>query len=387
MDGLLFQFAILFGVLGLAAVVSIWLRLPVVPLYILSGITLGELIEGDQIVEFLGSLGVVFLLFTLGLDFSLRALAAEPSRFTRSGGIDWLFNFPTGLLVGLALGWTWTESLFLAGITYMSSSAVVSKCLVDFGRAAHPETETILNIMVFEDLVIAGYLLLLNSLALGSGLGVLGYLGGLAPAALFVAALIALAWRFSGPLGKLLATRSEESFGLLLFAFVLLVASAAIAAGLSAEIGAFFAGIVIGATDLKQRAARALDPFLMLFAALFFVSFGAGIDLGAMGAVALPALGLVLLGIAAKVTGGFLAGVASGHAPAPAATVGFSLVPKGEFSIVIAALAGSVARPESGIETLTAIYVLALSIVGPILMRESPRIWARGRGLFGRGAG
>ena len=199
-----------------------------------------------------------------------------------------------------------------------------------------------------------------------------------------MAVLIVLAWRFSGPLGRLLATRSDESFGLLLFSFVLLVASAAIAAGLSAEVGAFFAGIVIGATDLKRRAARALDPFLMLFAALFFVSFGAGIDLGAMGAVALPAVGLVLLGIAAKIAGGFLAGLSSGHAPAPSATIGFSLVPKGEFSIVIAALAGSVARPESGIETLTAVYVLSLSIVGPVLMRESPRIWAQGRSLVRR---
>ena len=135
------------------------------------------------------------------------------------------------------------------------------------------------------------------------------------------------------------------------------------------------AGIVIGATQIKERAATVLNPFLTLFAALFFVSFGARIELSDIGTVAAPAILLVVLGISTKVSGGFLAALASRLPLQQAVTVGMSLVPKGEFSILIAALASAAATADSGIEPLTAIYVLALSVIGPVLMRESDRVW------------
>jgi CPA2 family monovalent cation:H+ antiporter-2 len=328
-------------------------------------------------VQFLGSLGVVFLLFSMGLEFSLGSVAAVPKRFFRAGSIDWLFNFPIGLLAGRALGWGWMESFFLAGILYMSSSAVVSKCIVDFGRAARPETETILGIMVFEDLVIAIYLVVLNALIAGgsAGGGVGGAVSSLALALGFVGLLVVLTWRFQGPLERLLAGRSDEGFTLLLLSFVLLVASSAVGVGLSEAVGAFLAGIVIGSTRLKERASRTLHPFQTLFAALFFVSFGMGLGLDNLAAVAAPAIVLIFLGICTKVAGGFFAGRAAGHTPAQSTTVGFSLVPKGEFSILIAALAAAASGPDSQIQALTGLYVFALAIIGPIGMREADRIW------------
>ncbi len=375
MEGNLFEFAILFGVLGAAAAVSIWLRFPVVPLYIAAGAVLGSWLAPNEVVSFLGELGVVFLLFSMGLEFSIGSVAAVPQRFLRAGSIDWLFNFPIGLLAGLALGWSVTESLFLAGILYMSSSAVVTKCIVDFGRAARPETETILGIMVFEDLVIAVYLVLMTSLVAGGDGGAASRIGALAWALGFVGLLALLAWRFQGPLERLLASRSDEGFTLLLLSFVLLIASAAVGSGLSAGVGAFLAGIVIGSTRLKERASRTLHPFQTLFAALFFISFGMGLGISSLGAVALPAIVLIFLGICTKVAGGFFAGRAAGHNPAQSAAVGLSLVPKGEFSIVIAALAAAASGPDSQIEALTGVYVFALAFLGPVGMREADRIW------------
>ena len=239
MEGNLFQFSLLFAVLGVAAAVSISLRFPVVPLYIVAGVVLGNWLVHDAVVEFLGSLGVVFLLFSMGLEFSLGSVAAVPRRFFTAGSLDLLLNFPIGFLAGRALGWSWYESLFLAGILYMSSSAVVSKCIVEFRRAARPETETILGIMVFEDLVIAVYLVLLNALATGAteGAGPSLQLGAVLRPILFVAMLGLLAWRLQAPLERLIASRSEEGFTLMLFAFVLLVASSALGAGLSDAVG------------------------------------------------------------------------------------------------------------------------------------------------------
>jgi len=376
-EGHLFQFAVLLGVLGFAAVVSIALRLPVVPLYIGAGVFLGGFLEPNDLIRFLGSLGVVFLLFSLGLEFSQESVARDPKRFLRAGSIDFLFNFPIGLFVGRAFGWSWTESFCLAGVLYMSSSAVVSKCIVDFGRATRPETETILSIMVFEDLVIAVYLALLNALIVGgSDLTAAGVGLQVFKAGTFVLLLILLARRFQAPFERLISHRSEEAFTLVLFAFVLLIASSAIAAGLSEAVGAFLAGLVIGSTRLKERAASTLLPFQTLFAALFFVSFGMGLELRSMIAVLAPAILLVAIGFGSKVAGGFFAARSSGHPPYQAAVVGLSLVPKGEFSILIAALASSVAQPGSDLEALTALYVFALSIIGPIGMREADRLWA-----------
>ncbi len=376
METTFFQFALLLGVLGVAALASLALRMPVVPLYIASGVALGGWIEPSELVHFLGSLGVAFLLFSMGLEFSIRSFTDAPGRLLRAGSADLAFNFPVGLIVGWLLGWTWLESLFLAGIVYMTSSAVVSKCVVEFGRATRPETETILGIMVFEDLVIAGFLVILGVLVpvAGAAGGAQGLLFSLVRAAGFVAVLVMLAWRFHEPVEALLRARSEESFTLVLVAFVLLVASAALACGLSEAIGAFLAGLVVGGTGLKEKASRTLAPFQTVFAALFFISFGTRVNLGNLGDVAGVAVLLVLLGFATKTCGGFLAGRSVGHSPRLSVVVGLSLVPKGEFSIVLAAMAAAIARPETRIETLTGVYVFTLSILGPLAMREADRI-------------
>ncbi len=379
MEGNFLEFAGILAVLALSAAASSWLRLPVVPLYILAGVVLGVFSQPDQTVEFLGTLGVVFLLFSLGLEFSVGGLIRDARGFLRAGSMDWLFNFPIGFLAGWALGFSLVECMFLAGILYMSSSAVVSKCIVDFGRAARPETETILKVMVFEDLVIAVYMVLLQSLFTGSaaesGFG-WAQLWTLLLSLGFVVALMSAARRFAGAIERLLAPRSEEAFTLVLFAFVLLIAALGIAVGLSEAIGAFLAGLVLGGTELKERAARTLAPFQTVFAALFFISFGMRIDLASFPDVALTAAMLVLLGLATKILGGFAAGRVAGHPPPQALVVGLSLVPKGEFSIVLAGLAAAAVGSGSDMEALVGIYVFALSILGPIGMREADRLRA-----------
>jgi CPA2 family monovalent cation:H+ antiporter-2 len=127
-EGPFFQFTALLGVLGLAAAGALWLRMPVVPFYIAAGVALGGLVDGPpETVEFLGTLGVVFLLFSMGLEFSVGGLVRGARGLLGAGTMDWIFNFPVGLLVGRALGFSWVEAMFLAGIVYMSSSAVVTK--------------------------------------------------------------------------------------------------------------------------------------------------------------------------------------------------------------------------------------------------------------------
>jgi len=376
----LFEFALLFGVLGLAAAVSIWLRMPVVPLYIIAGLGIGSFVEKNEVAEFLGQLGVVFLLFSMGLEFSVGNLRREPKRFILPGTLDFAINFPVGVAAGFAFGSSWLDAVFLGGIVYMTSSAVVSQCISEFGRATRPETETLLAIMVFEDLVIAAYLVMISTLtgAAGEQRAVFVTLGLIA---LFLGALWLLAQRFQRPLARVISPGSEEGFTLALFAFVLLIASAALGVGLSGEVGAFLAGLVIGTTEHKERAASTLLPYRTLFAALFFISFGMSLDPGTFNEVIVPGVVLILAGLATKSIGGYLAGRAAGHPPMPSWVLGFSLIPKGEFSIVIAALAAK-ATGEQQIVALTGLYVLSLALLGPVAMREADRLsrWMRSLG-------
>jgi CPA2 family monovalent cation:H+ antiporter-2 len=378
-EHLLPQLSLLVAVLGAAAAASLFLRMPVVPLYILAGVVLGVWFERNEVVELLGTLGIVFLLFSMGLEMSVDALVAAPRRFLTAGTWDLVFNFPVGLLIGWLLGWSWLASLFLAGILYMSSSAVVAKCIADFGRAVRPETETILHVMVYEDLIIAALLVVLGvAMAAGDDAVNLREMALVAArAGGFVVVLLAAAFWMRGGIATLLGSRSAESFTLVLVAFVLLVASGAMLAGLSEAIGAFLAGLAVGGTPLKERAAHTLTPLQTLFAALFFVSFGMSLDPASLLAVALPATGLVVLGLLSKTAGGYVAGRSAGFAKRPALVVGLSLVPKGEFSIVLAGMAAAATSAEVPLAALVGLYVLALSVIGPLLMRQADAIALR----------
>jgi CPA2 family monovalent cation:H+ antiporter-2 len=378
-EHLLPELSLLVAVLGGAAAASLFLRMPVVPLYILAGVALGVWFERSEVVELLGTLGIVFLLFSMGLEMSVDALVAAPRRFLTVGTWDLVFNFPIGLVIGWILGWGWLASLFLAGILYMSSSAVVAKCIADFGRAVRPETETILHVMVYEDLVIAGLLVVLGvAMAAGDDAVSLREMALVAArAGGFVVVLLAAAFWMRGGIAALLGSRSQESFTLVLVAFVLMVASGAMLAGLSEAIGAFLAGLAVGGTPLKERAAHTLTPLQTLFAALFFVSFGMSLDPASLLAVALPAAGLVVLGLLSKTIGGYVAGRAAGYGPRPALVVGLSLVPKGEFSIVLAGMAASATSADLPLDALVGLYVIALSVLGPVLMRQADAIALR----------
>lgn len=361
---------VLFG-LFLAGRVASLMRLSVVPLYIVAGILLTSYVSHSELVEFLSLMGVIFLLFYMGLEFSLGAFLAQWRSVFAAGTIDLLINFPLGLLLGALLGWTLIETLFLAGIMYMSSSAVVAKSLIELKRVANPETETILGIMVYEDLVIAFYLAVLSGMALSGRVE-----GWVTTAAIVKGIGFCSAFILAARLGKrwieqLLAQESSELFLLLVFALVLFASFGAMAVGLSEAIGAIMLGLLLSETAQKTRVHEVFLPFQQFFAALFFVSFGMQIDYRAF--LDVLQVGVLFFGAAlvGKVLAGFLAGRWQ-RLPVPASlNLGFSLVPKGEFSIILAGVAAKVARPEIHIEALVAFVVLLLSIVGPTLMKES----------------
>lgn len=374
MTDVVFQLGIVLLGLFLAGRLAELVRLSVVPFYIGAGMLLTGAVAHSELVEFLSVMGVIFLLFYMGLDFSLRTFLQQWRSVFVAGTIDLGINFSTGLLLGWLLNWTLLETLFLAGIMYMSSSAVVAKSLIELKRVANTETETILGIMVYEDLFVAFYLAALSgvvlsgtvdgwtiSLAVTKGLG-------------FCVAFVLVARLGRHWTEQLLNQESAELFLLLVFSLILLSAFGAMAVGLSEAIGAIMFGLLMSETRHKTRVYELFLPFQQFFAAVFFVAFGMRIDYHAFFEVV--QVGLVFVGVAliGKTLAGFVAGRWQGLSVPASLNIGFAMVAKGEFSIILAGVATSIARPEIHLEALIAFFVLLMSIIGPVLMKESGRI-------------
>jgi CPA2 family monovalent cation:H+ antiporter-2 len=379
--GFLLGAGVILGALALAGLLFRFLRQSVIPAFILLGMAVRPWAVDEHLVESVATLGVVLLLFFMGLEFSLGALLRNRRRIVRNGAIDLVVCFPAGFVAGVAMGWGIRGGLLLAGAFYISSSAIIAKSVIEMQRTANPETETALGVLVFEDLFIALFLAVLAGAVLVPEPDALGMAWGVGKALLFFGAVVLLALRARPLLDRAFDVESDDLFLLLSGSVVLLLSWAALAAGLSEAIGAFLAGLALAETAHRERAERLFAPLQGLFAAVFFLGFGLSIDPGAFADVWAHALALTLLGVALKVAGGWWIGQRDGLSERASLALGLTLVPRGEFSIVLAGIAAVAGYAE--LAALVALLVLALSLAGTALMTFAPEI---GRRAFPRRA-
>jgi CPA2 family monovalent cation:H+ antiporter-2 len=347
----------------------------VIPAYILIGMLLRGVTLDDHLVEVLATLGVVLLLFFMGLEFSLGALLRNRRRILRDGSVDFLVCFPPGVIAGLALGWGWTGGLLLGGALYVSSSAIIAKATIEMRRSANPETESALGVLVFEDLAMALFLALMSGAVLVADPSFGTVAVGMGRALAFVGLVTAVALVGRRLLERLFDIESDDVFILSAGSLVLLLSWAALGVGLSEAIGAFLAGLVLSETDHRERVQRLFLPLEGLFAAVFFLAFGLSVDPAALLRVWPVALGLAVLGAVTKIGAGWWIGRLSEHPKRGALSLGLTLVPRGEFSVLLAGIAATAGLAE--VSTAIAGAVLTLSLVGTVGMRYAPQIALR----------
>ena len=152
--------------LALGGAVFLRLKQSIIPAFIVLGVVLRPEHFDDALVNSIATVGLVLLLFSMGLEFSLGALVRNRRSITRAGVIDLLACLPLGIAAGLVVGEGWAGALLFAGAFYVSSSAIIAKSIIELRRAADPETEVALGILVFEDLFIALYLAVLSGAVL-----------------------------------------------------------------------------------------------------------------------------------------------------------------------------------------------------------------------------
>lgn len=339
-----------------------------ISLYLLGGLAFGKggiaplnLTKG--FIQLGAEIGVLLLLFMLGLEYSGDHLAQSLRKGLSGAGFDLLLNFPPGLIVGLLLGWSPLASVLLGGITLISSSGIIARVLSELGRMNAPETPTVLSILVLEDLMMAVYLPLIAVLLAGGGATTILMSVGVACTAVLVVLFVAT--RYGHSFSSFIAQQSDEVVLLSIFGTVLLVAGIAQHLKVSAAIGAFLVGIAVSG-PITEQSQRLLAPLRDLFAATFFFFFGLEIDPRSLPPVLLAAVALAAITTLTKILTGYLATPSGTLNRRLRFRAGMTLVARGEFSIVIAGLGAGI-EPRLG--SLAAAYVLLTAVFGPILAK------------------
>jgi CPA2 family monovalent cation:H+ antiporter-2 len=395
-DHRVLEFGLALSLVAFAALVSARLRFSNVPLLILTGMMVGphvpqlgildlRFIESAPLIEFMGRVGVLFLLFYLGLEFSVSRLIKAGRSIAVGGTIYIAINFAAGLVYAFMMGWPVREVLVAAGITTISSSAIVAKVLFDLRRTANPETELVLGIIMFEDVFLAFYLSLVSGVVLSGATSVGGVLTSAALSLIFILGLIILGRLATPWLDRAFRISSNETFLLVVFASLFLLAGFGETIHVAESIGALLLGLVLAETEHVQRIEHLILPFRDVFGALFFFGFGLTIDPLALGGAVWPALGAVLLTLLGNVAAGILAGKSARLPPAASLNIGLTIVSRGEFSIIMANLAKA-GELLPVLQPFAALYVLILAVLGPLLTKESERVYGLSVKLIGRRA-
>lgn len=371
MEHELFYFGEILAAASVLALIATKFKQSSIAGYLLAGALARFFLKPSASFEFMAALGGILLLFFVGLEFSMNKVRHLGKRIFTLGLIDFLINFPLGVACGFLFKWSPLEALFLGGIVYISSSAVISKLLVDAGCMPRRETRTVLGILIVEDIIMAVLLAVFSSLAYKPVLEYLPISIAIAKAIAFCGIFVIFEQPIRKTLNFILNVEQNEIFILEIISIIFMVSLAAKFIGLSEAIGAFFVGSAMAESQCKARIKELLKPLGLFAAALFFLSFGLQVNLLSIN---LNILLVVTVLIAVSILGKLVTGLCSVPIEklsfTEAQNIGFSLFSRGEFSILIASLFIKESLAGSGIREIIAIYVFVLMILSTVLIKR-----------------
>jgi CPA2 family monovalent cation:H+ antiporter-2 len=345
------------------ALISKYLSVPAIPFYILAGILLGKtglgLVTSDEISHFFSQLGLIFLLFFMGLGLKAERIMANRSAVLTSGIIDLNINMMIGFVAAYLLGFSLMESLIVASAFYISSTAIAITSLIENRKLLLREAETVIWLMVFEDLILIIFLALISAGNQNLIIFLMKILG-------VLAVLYALAHYGKEFLVSIL-DRDDEIPILFTFAAVLTTASFSMYLGIPETMMVIALGVAFATTDPDAFEQHA-RPFKDVFLVVFFVFFGVTIDFS--GGVNWYMITVIcLLAIISKLISGIITGFLMHGSALSGLEIWGNTIARGEFSIAIAVLYGS---PLVG--TTIAAMVIVTSIIGSFTAKYSTAI-------------
>jgi len=366
---------------SVVAVVVLFRRLsmPAILGYLLVGAVIGPgalgIVAASEEQRYLAEFGVVFLMFSVGLEFSLPQLMAMRLTVFGFGGAQVAIVVAVAALVALAGGASWRTGLIVGGVLAMSSTAIVSKMLAELAQLHTPSGRQIMGVLLFQDLAVIPMLVFVPALALPADALAGAMAVAMAKAAAVLAIVLFVGQRVMRPLFHLVARqKSSELFVLFVLLVTLGLAWLTALAGLSLALGAFLAGMLISETEYRYQVEDYIKPFRDVLLGFFFVTIGMllapAVVLGQWKLVALVLAALLAL----KFVVIFGLARAFGNEKPTALRCALALAPAGEFGFVLLALAGK----ENALDPQTLQVVLAASLLSmaltPLLMAKSERI-------------
>jgi CPA2 family monovalent cation:H+ antiporter-2 len=360
--------ALLLG-LGVIAFIAARLNFSVVPFYLVVGLAVGQ--GGFGLVnlsaDFLAigaQIGAILLLLLLGLEYSATDLAKAFKDRKSAGIFDIAANFIPGALLALAFGWGPLAAFVVGGIAYVSSSGIASQLLRETGWRKSELSKRVVAILVFEDLALAPYLPLLSSLVLG--LSAAAGLVSVSVALIVTGLVLIISYRGNTKWSRILNPEVPSGLLLTVFGSALLAAGVADLAGFSGAVAAFLVGLLLTG-EVANTVRGRLGSLRDLFAAIFFLFFGLATNFEDLLQVLPAVLLFVVIGIAGKCAVGWW--IAKDMVDKLSwVRAGAFLTPRGEFSMVIAALAAP-AVLSVNLQALTLSYVTLTAVIGSIILR------------------
>ena len=374
--------AVIFAVSLVVILVFHRFKLPPLPGFIVAGVLLGPnalgLISDVHRVEGLAEVGVILLLFTIGIEFSLGRLKEMGRQVTGAGSLQMGFTVAATGAVALAFTPRWETALFLGFLVALSSTAIVLKVLTDQGEIDTPHGRLATGILIFQDLCVVPIMLVLPFLAGKAEGGAAALALAMAKAVAVVIGVVVLA-RTVVPRAFtfILKTKSRELFLIAIILLGTLTALGTAAAGASLALGAFLAGLVISESDYAHQALAELLPFRDIFISLFFVAVGMLVQFDFL--TRHP--WLTLIGVAVIMGGKTLSAAAGpalmGYSGRVALLSGIGVSQVGEFSFVLARECRAMALLSEGLyQTFLAVAVITM-LVTPFLLQGGPALLDR----------
>lgn len=358
------------------------LRLPSIAGFLVAGALIGphglNLISDLEQVRVLAEIGVILLLFSIGVEFSLPHLTAARGLLLIGGPLQVLGVVLLVAMIGWGLGLPAEQAFFWGCLLSLSSTAIVLKALAARGETNSPHGRATIGILIFQDLIVVPMMLITPLLAQRGEATLLELIVPLVKSAVLVGLIFLAAW-FLVPrlLEQIVKSRSRELFLLTVILMCLGIAWLTSLAGLSLALGAFIAGLVISESEYSHQAMAELLPFRDSFNSLFFVSIGMLMDVRVVLEFPLLTMALVLAVLVGKFIAGVLPMLALKYPPRSAILTGISLAQVGEFSFILAqegrAVGLLVGTPY---QIFLATSVLTM-IVTPFLIQWAPRLARR----------
>jgi monovalent cation:H+ antiporter-2, CPA2 family len=357
--------------------------------YIIAGILIGPfihldiggfhydgLIQDTSLISVISELGIILLMFFVGLEFSITKLRKVERPAIILSVINIGVNLFTGILLGTALGWPLIDTIFLAAVVSMSCAAVAMKSLMELNRLTNPETDFLLGVMIVEDFISAIFLALVGGLIVttGADTSVTGFVIGATVFIIFFAVLALLI--IPRTISHLVKMENDEMFVLFALGMVCLSAAVAELCSVPGMIGAFFIGMAFAETKITERMEEKMAPFRDAFVAVFFIAFGMLIDPGlfpsVMGIVAVAVVLVLIDDVLITATVSYFMGYSSRQATA----VSTSMCARGAESVLYASVGRQAATTTKGAELfpLAGAFTFIMSALCPLLMRRSNRI-------------